>query len=118
MRYREWNAFVSMATMRLNSQVQQYDGFTPGKRVFWRGPKLPIGAVGNPFFEYFMNPADAPTAETQNLISMIFEIRQAPLTSDFRNKLDAAFIRRVGNAKKRGYLIGKTVFFRGANRKK
>ena len=46
-----------------------------------------------------MNPADAPTAETQNLISAIYEIRQASLKADFRNKLDTTLIRRVGNAK-------------------
>ena len=57
---REWKEFSAMATMHLNSQVQQYGGFTPGGRVFGRTPKLPIEAAGNPFFEDFMNPAAAP----------------------------------------------------------
>ena len=73
-----------MTMMHLNSQVQQYDGFTPAQLVFGRTPKLPIGTIGNPFFEDFMNPAEAPTAETQNLIPAIYEIRQASLQADFQ----------------------------------
>ena len=46
-----------MTTLRLNSQAQQYGGFTPGQRVTGRTPKLPIGAVGNPNFADSMNPA-------------------------------------------------------------
>ena len=80
---KEWEEFASMTMMHLNSQVQQYDGFTPGQRVFDRTPKLPIGAIGNPFCEDFTNPVDAPTAKTQNLTSAIYEIRQASLKADF-----------------------------------
>ena len=47
---KEWVEFPDMASLHLNSQVQQYDGFTPGHRVFGRTPKLPIGAAGNPNF--------------------------------------------------------------------
>ena len=46
---KEWKEFSAMTMMRLNSQVRQYDGFAPGQRVFGRAPKLPIGAIGNPF---------------------------------------------------------------------
>ena len=46
---KEWKEFASMTMMRLISQVQQYEGFTPGRSVFGRTPKLPIGAICNPF---------------------------------------------------------------------
>ena len=109
-----------MITMPLNSQVRQYDGFTPGRRVFGRTPEVPIGAVGNPFFEYLMNPAAAPTAKTQNLISTLFKLRQASLNADFQSKMDTTPIRRVRNAKTGEYLLGVVgaVFFTVANRKK
>ena len=64
-----------------------------------------------------MNPAEAPTAKTQNLISIIFEIRQASLKSDFQNKLDTALIRRVGNTRNEEYFSGQAVYFMAANRK-
>ena len=73
-----------MTTMRLNSQVHQYGGFTPGRRVFGRTPKLAIGAGDNPFFGDFINPLEEPTAKTHNLISIIFKIREASLKADFR----------------------------------
>ena len=33
----EWKQFASMRTFHLNSQVQQYGGFTDGERVLWGG---------------------------------------------------------------------------------
>ena len=57
----EWVEFAEMATMRLNSQVQQFDGFAPGKSVFGRAPKIPIGTVGGSHFGDFTNPSfEAP----------------------------------------------------------
>ena len=95
----ELKEFSSMTMMHMYSQVQHYDGFTPGQRVFGRTPKLPIGTIDNPFFEDFMNPVDAPAAKTQNLISTIYEIRQASPKADFRNKTNTTLIRRVRNTK-------------------
>jgi len=92
--------------MHLNSQLQQSGGFTPVQRVFGRTPELPIGAIGNPFFGYFMNQAEAHTAETRNLISAIYEIRHASSKADFRNKLDTTLIRRVRNAKMKNIFRG------------
>ena len=46
---KEWEEFAEMATMRLNSKVPQYDGFTQRRRVSGRTPKLLIGEIGNPF---------------------------------------------------------------------
>ena len=106
-----------MTMMRLNSQVQQYDGFTPGERVFGRARKLPIGAFGNPFFEYFMNPLEAPAEKTHNLISIIFKIRQASLKADFQSKMDTPLIRR-GNVKTEEYFLGQSVFIYGGESQK
>ena len=59
MSHKDWEEFSAMDSLHLNSQAHQYDGFTPGKRVFGRTPKLPIGAVGNPDFTDFANPIAA-----------------------------------------------------------
>ena len=39
---KEWKEFAAMTTMRLNSKVQQFDGFAPGKRFSGRTPKIPV----------------------------------------------------------------------------
>ena len=110
--------FAPTTMMRLNSQVQQYGGFTPGPRVFGRTPKLPTGAVGIPFFEDFTNPVDAPAAKTPNLISsIIFKMRQSSLKAYFQSKLGTKTIRKVGMAKTEEYFLGRSVFFMAANRK-
>ena len=46
--------------------------FYTGSKSFRKNAKLPSGAAGNPFFEDFMNTADAPTAKTNDLLSMLF----------------------------------------------
>ena len=60
---KEWGEFSAMAALHLNSQVQQYGGFTPGQRAFGRAPKLPIGTAGNPNFSDFMKPVTSPTTK-------------------------------------------------------
>ena len=55
-----------MTTMRLNSQAQQFDGLTPGHIVFGVTPIMPIGTVGDPHFEDFMNPKGAETTKTHH----------------------------------------------------
>ena len=80
---KEWGEFSAMTAMRLNSQVRQFDGFTPGQRVFGRTPKLPIGAVRNPNFAEFMNPAAAPTAKSLSLASMVFSNSKSVFRSRF-----------------------------------
>ena len=63
--------FSAMAALQLNSQGQQYGGFTPGHRVFGRTQKLPIGTAGNPNFTDFVNPTAAPAAKSLSLINTI-----------------------------------------------
>ena len=53
-----------------------------------------------------MNPAEAPTAKTHNLISIIFKIREASLEADFQSKLATALIRMLGNAKTENIFLG------------
>ena len=80
----------AMTTTHLNSQVRKFDGFAHGQRVFVGAPKMPIGAVGNPHFDDFMNSGEAPTAETHHLFGAIRQIRQAPLAADFSGELNLA----------------------------
>ena len=91
-----------MAAMHLNSQVQQYDGFTPVGRVFWQGAEITLWVGWRSFFEDFTNPVDAPTAEAQNLTPMISEIPQASIKADPQKKQDTTLTRRLGNAKNGG----------------
>ena len=91
---REWGEFAAMTTMRLNSQVRQFGGFAPGRRVFGRTPKMPIGAAGNPHFDDFMNQKEAPAAKTHHLLGAIQKIRHASLNGDFVNKFNLSFRKR------------------------
>ena len=82
---KEWEEFAEMTMVRLNSQVQQFGGFNSGRRVFGRTPKMPIGTIGNPFFEDFTNPLEAPTSKVHGLLSSVRKIRQASRNADFIN---------------------------------
>ena len=68
--------FAAMAKMRLNSQVRQYGGFTPGGKVSGRTPKLPIGAARSPF-SGFHEPARCARRKPHILHPMLFKTRQA-----------------------------------------
>ena len=96
---KEGKEFAAMTTMRLNSQVRQFGGFAPGKRVFGRTPRMPIGTIGNPYFEDFTNPKEAHTAKTHGLIGLIHKIRQASTNADFTNRLNTTSHRRVRDTK-------------------
>ena len=102
-----------MAALHLNSQVQQYDGFTPGQRVFGRKPKLPIGAAGNPNFTDFANPIVAQAAKSLSLVNTIPQIRKASLEADFNGEMQLCLERRVRNIKTEEFCLGQTVFFDG-----
>ena len=91
-----------MTTMRLNSQVRQFGGFTPGKRVSGRTPKMPIDKVGNPHFGDFTNPVEASSTKTHHLIGVIQQIRQESLSSDFSGKLNLALRIEFGNPRMGG----------------
>ena len=113
---KEWKEFAAMTTMRLNAQVPQFGGFAPGRRVSGRTPKMPIWDIGNPFFEDFTNPPEAPATKVHGLLSVIRKIRQASLNAYFSNKLSTVLTRRVRN-KSDELFLGQTVFFISANRK-
>ena len=96
---KELVGFAEMATMHLNSQVQQFAGSTHGQRVSGRTSKMPIGTAGNPYFEYFTTPVEAPTTKTHHLLGMIRQISQASLTADFSGKLNSALQKRIRESK-------------------
>ena len=74
--------------------------FYTREKSFRRTPKLPIGAARNPFFEDFMNPAEAPIAKTRSVISALFKIRRESLTAVLRSKENTTLTRRVMNSKR------------------
>ena len=106
-----------MATMRLNSQVRQFDGFTPGNEFTGERQKKPIWTIGNPFFGDFTNTIGAPEAKVHGVISVIHNIRQASLNADFSNKLSTTLHRRVGSTKSEEFFLWGTVSFIAENRK-
>ena len=57
----DWKEYDASGMQHLNAQLQQYDGFAPGRRVFGRTPKMPIGAVGRPIFLRFYEPQGFPS---------------------------------------------------------
>ena len=108
---KQWREFSAMTSLRLNSQVQQYDGFTPGKRVFGGAPKLPIGTLGNPNFNDCVNPKTAPTAKSMSLLRTIFQIRRASLEADFSGKINVCPSTRLRSRKTEEFCLGQTVYF-------
>ena len=109
---KQWREFPAMTSLHLNSQVQQYGGFTLGQRVFGRTPKLPISTVGNPNFNDCMNPKTAPKAKSASLLHAIFQIRRASLEADFSSKIQACLAKRLRSQKKTDeFCLGRTVFF-------
>ena len=48
----------------------------------WGTPKMPIGTVGDPHFDDFVNPKEAQTAKTHRLLGVIRHIAKASLTAD------------------------------------
>ena len=78
-----------MCMIRLNSQLQQFGGFTTRRRVFGRAPQLHFGAVDNPAFnKYFTFQNDQPVIQTMNALVKLMEIQKADLQSDFQEKLN------------------------------
>ena len=65
----DWSDYASMCAMRLNAQVQRYDGFTPGRRrVVGRTPKWPIAKAGSPNLRDFTSANDSPSTQTRDLL--------------------------------------------------
>ena len=59
----------------------------PGRRVFGRAPKLPIGAVGNTHFENFIYRNCAPVMQHDVLVELR-DIQKAALQSEFQGKFN------------------------------
>ena len=114
---KEWMAFAAMTTMRLNSQVRQFDGFVHGRRVFCWAPKMTIGAVGDPDFEDFTNPFEVRTAKTHHFSGAIRQIRQASLTECFSAKLNLSLISRIRDSEMGNSFYARLCFALSTNRK-
>ena len=84
---------------------------------FGRTPKIPICTIGNPFFEDFTNPIEAPATKVHGLISVIRKIRQASLNAYFRNKLSTTLRSRVRGTKSAEFFSWEAVVFISSNRK-
>ena len=96
--------------LHLNSQVRKYDGFTPGHRVFGRTHKIPIGAVGNPNFCDFMDPADSPVDQTHQVLVEQREIQEASLEIDFRGTFNIAISNRLRDLEREGFSLRGCLF--------
>ena len=57
-----------MCILHLNSEVRQYDGFTTGRSVFGRTPKLPTGPADIPNFRDFTDPDGSPVTQTHDAL--------------------------------------------------
>ena len=47
---------------------------------------MPIGTVGNPFYNDFMNPANSPVTQTKLAVAKLREIQKSSSRSDFNGK--------------------------------
>ena len=109
---KERQEFAGVATMRQNSQAQQYDVCTGGRRVnSGRAPKLPIRETDNPLSGDFTNTVEAPKTKIHGLLSVIRKIRQLSLYAYFSNKLHATLNRTARNSKPEEFLLWQSVFF-------
>ena len=96
--------------LRLNSQVWQFGGLTPGRRVRGRDPKMPIGAAGSPHFADFANPTGPPETKTHNLLGVIRQISETSLGADFNGILNLRLNRRFRHIQNGGFFSGNQRF--------
>ena len=105
--------------LRLNAQVRQYEGFTPGRRVSGRTPTLLIWAAGSPRFRGFMNPNDSPSTQTREVLAKFRGIQLADLESDLQRGFNLSLISSYREQKTEGFLLWRAVyFFRGNGQSK
>ena len=86
--------------LRLNSQLQQYDWFTLGQRVFRKRPKMPINNVRSPHFKDFASLYERPVTQTQDLVAKLRMVQKASLESDLVGEFNLALrtdFRNMGN---------------------
>ena len=71
----------------LDSKVQQYHGFTPGRRFFGRDPKFPIAPVGIPNVKDFTHPNPLTVTKGRGVSAELREMHKASLESDPQGNL-------------------------------
>ena len=90
--------YAALTMLRLNSQVRQYDCFTPARRVCGRTPEMPIGAVGNPFNIDLTNPENSSVTHTRPVIAKLREVQKASSENDINgefNRTSAQHVREM-----------------------
>ena len=103
--------YAAITMLQLNSQVQEYDGFTPVRRVSGRAPKMAIGSVDNPFFNDFTNPEDSPVAQTHQVLAKLRDIRKSSLEIDFNEKFNRTLNRLAQDMQIDEFFFGKLFTF-------
>ena len=96
---------------QLNPQAQQYECFTPGRRVVGRTPKIPIGAAGNPFRNAFTG---RPTPQVTQTIPSACEtdgIQKSSLRSGFNGKFKITSHRQVQDLEGAQFFLGRLYTF-------
>ena len=112
----DWQEYASMCIMRLNSHVHQYDGYTLGRRVFGRSPRLPIGAVGIRTLEVFRIKW---TSVKNDVLVKLREIQNAYLSRDSKGGFNLWLIAMFRNQKtEESFLWGTVYFYKNNGRSK
>ena len=104
--------------LRLNSQSQQYDGFTPWVRVPGRTPKMPSGAAYIPIFLRFREP-EGPAGDTDTSSAFETEGLRKHLTGEiFPMGFNLSLNHRVRDMEKRRILVMENCLFLPKGRRK
>ena len=64
----DWQEYAPMCMVDVNSQFRRYGGYTPGRRVVGKAPKLLTGAVCNTHFRNFTNRSEYPVTQTRDVL--------------------------------------------------
>ena len=91
-------------------QAQQFGGFAPGKRVFCRTPKIPIGSVGKPDFRISRIQRSPEWPKTHQLLVVMRQIRQASSVVDFNGELNLLLGKRIRQTHTEEFPRGKPYF--------
>ena len=73
--------------------------------------KMPIGTVGNPFRNYFTNPASPPVTQTHQVLAKLRDIRKSSLEIDFNEKFNRTLNRLAQDMQIDEFFFGKLFTF-------
>ena len=81
----------------LYSRIRQYGGFTAGRRVFGRAPKLPISTVGNPHLKDAIYHNGSPVIQQKNALSKLKGVQKRRYEAIFKENSILAIKRAFGH---------------------